>query len=46
MKTMIEINAAEGGEDAVLLVEEQARILTKHIENRGGVVRTVARAKG
>ncbi|WP_160331261.1 hypothetical protein [Burkholderia cenocepacia] len=46
MRLMVEINAAEGGEDAVMLVDEQARILTKHIHNAGGIVRTVARAKG
>lgn len=46
MNLNVEINAAEGGDDAALLVLEQARILTKYIEDAGGAVRSVARAKG
>ncbi|VTU41666.1 MULTISPECIES: hypothetical protein [unclassified Variovorax] len=42
----VELNAAEGGEDAALLVEDQARILSNHIVRAGGKVHHVSRAKG
>ena len=35
MRLMIEIRAAEGGDDAKLLVSEQARIYRNHARNTG-----------
>lgn len=46
MELNIEINAAEGGEDAVQLIDIQAQLLSKYITSAGGTVRTVARTKG
>lgn len=46
MKLRIEVNAAEGGEDAALLVDEQAHILSQHVSRAGGRVLSKSRAKG
>lgn len=46
MKFYIDINAAEGGEDAVLLVGDQSRILMNHIARAGGAARLKASSKG
>lgn len=46
MKREIQIKAAEGGDDAALLVEIQGRILVQFIERAGGRVSAASRAKG